>query len=129
MIFIDASFIIGLMNKKDQWHDKALDLVDFCEKKEKFTSNLVITEILNSVGTYIGGKGGKLLYDNLKDNYTIYDENREIYDLAIYTFRHFNGNIGFADCVSIEIMKKHNINQIVSFDSDFDKIKGIKRIF
>ena len=128
MIFIDASFIIAFINKSDRWHENAVDLANFVENEERVISNLIITEILNSLGENIGGKSGKVLYDNFKDNYTIYDENRETYDLAIYTFRHFNGTICFTDCVTLEIMKKLKINKIISFDSDFDKVKGIKRI-
>jgi len=128
LIFIDASFIIAFINKSDRWHENAVDLANFVENEERIISNLIITEILNSLGENIGGKSGKDIYDNFKDNYTIYDENRETYDLAIYTFRHFNGTIGFTDCVTLEIMKKLKINKIISFDSDFDKVKGIKRI-
>jgi predicted nucleic acid-binding protein len=31
--------------------------------------------------------------------------------------------------VSVEIMKTSNISEIVSFNSDFDKVNGINRIY
>ena len=44
------------------------------------------------------------------------------------TFLKYDGTLSFADAVSVEIMKDLGINQIVSFDSDFDKVDGIIRI-
>jgi predicted nucleic acid-binding protein len=129
LIFVDASIIIALINKRDNLHKNSLNLANYLENEEKVISNLVITEILNSLGKFLGGKAGKSLYDNFKDNYIIFNENRDIYDSSIYTYRKYDGTIGFADCVSIEIMKKLNIKEIASFDSDFDKIKEIKRKF
>jgi len=37
-------------------------------------------------------------------------------------------NLSFADSVSVEIMKLININEIASFDDDFDHKKGIMRL-
>ncbi|MGL6297635.1 MAG: PIN domain-containing protein, partial [Methanobacteriaceae archaeon] len=59
----------------------------------------------------------------------IYMENKAIYDKAITTFIHYDGTIGYADCVNIEIMKELGISKIASFDADFDKVDGILRIY
>ncbi len=34
-----------------------------------------------------------------------------------------------SNAASVEIMKSHKVKNILSFDSDFDKIKEINRIF
>ena len=40
----------------------------------------------------------------------------------------YDGTLSFADVVSLEIMETQGIDTIVSFDSDFDRVTGIKRI-
>ncbi|KYC48593.1 MAG: hypothetical protein AMQ74_01588 [Candidatus Methanofastidiosum methylothiophilum] len=40
----------------------------------------------------------------------------------------YDGTLSFADSVSIEIMRNLKIDEIVSFDSDFDKVDEITRI-
>lgn len=47
---------------------------------------------------------------------------------AMETFLKYDGTLSFADSVSIEIMRNLEIDEIVSFDSDFDKVDGVIRI-
>jgi len=72
---------------------------------------------------------GKEVYYNIKDNYIIFEENREIYDNTIHTLLHYNDTLSYTDCFSLEIMRELKIDKITSFDRDFDKVKGIKRIY
>jgi predicted nucleic acid-binding protein len=37
--------------------------------------------------------------------------------------------IGFVDSLTLQVMKKNEINEIYSNDKDFDRIEGIKRIW
>ncbi len=47
---------------------------------------------------------------------------------AMDTFLKYDGSISLADASSIEVMKKHRVKKIISFDSDFDKIQEIDRM-
>ena len=129
MIFIDSSFFIALILENDQWHDKALKLLPKMEKSQKMVSNLIIVEAVTIVGSRAKGKAGKMIYDTIKDNCKIIDSDLSDYDNAIYTFLHYDGTLSLTDSVTLEIMKTFNISEIVSFDSDFDKINGINRIY
>lgn len=40
----------------------------------------------------------------------------------------YNFSINFSDCTILETMKQYPVTNIVSFDSDFDKANGIRRI-
>lgn len=129
MIFIDSSFFIALILENDQWHDKALKLLPKMEKSQKMVSDLIIVEAVTIVGSRAGGKAGKMIYDTIKDNCKIIDSDLSNYDNAIYTFLHYDGTLSLTDSVTVEVMKTFNISEIVSFDSDFDKINGINRIY
>lgn len=128
MIFVDSSFFIALILENDQWHDKALKLIPKLEKSQKIVSGLIISETVTIVGSRDGGKAGKMIYDNIKDNCRIFSQELSLYDDAIYTYLQYDGTLSLTDSVTLEIMKIFNISEIISFDSDFDKVDGIIRI-
>lgn len=99
------------------------------EKSDKTVSNLVISEAVTMVGSLGGGKQGKLIYDYLMDNCQIIHIDQGICDNAIQIYLKYDGVLSFADSVSVELMKQNKIKKIVSFDSDFDKINIIERLY
>jgi len=46
LIFIDPSYLLAIVNKKDQWHNNALKLVPKVENSERVISNILIAETL-----------------------------------------------------------------------------------
>lgn len=129
MIFLDASYVIGLYVENEQWHKQAVRIFDDVEEKgEKIISNLVIEEIITAIGKKVDPKASKEIYNHILSNYTIINENRQIYNSALDIFVKYGATLSLTDSVSVEIMKEKNIYEIASFDKDFDKIKGIFRI-
>jgi predicted nucleic acid-binding protein len=128
LILLDTTFLLGYFNSNDQWHESALNISDTVDKKDKIVSNLIIAEIIASIGSLLGGSAGKTVYDHILDNYVVYNENRALYNKAMNTFLKYDGTLSLADSVSIEIMAELKIYEIASFDSDFDNKKGIIRI-
>jgi chemotaxis receptor (MCP) glutamine deamidase CheD len=53
--------------------------------KEKIVSNLIISESVTNVSSSLGGKKGREVYYNIKDNYIIFKESRQIYDNTIHS--------------------------------------------
>ena len=51
---------------------------------------------------------------------------KRLYRRAFALYRS-SGLIGFADCYHIALMERLRITEILSFDTDFDRIAGIKR--
>jgi len=129
MILVDSTFFTAIVNKKDHWYEDSLKVAEKIVNMDKIVSNLIISESVTNVSSLLGGKIGKNVYYNIKDNYIIFEENRQIYDKTIHTLLHYNGTLSYADCLSLEIMKELDINKIASFDRDFDKVTGIKRIY
>jgi len=98
------------------------------EESDKMVSSLIISESVTMVGSLSGGKAGKLVYDYIMDNCTVFNSEKSIYDEAIQTYLKYDGTLSLVDVVSLELMKMFNFQEIVSFDSDFDKVNGIIRI-
>jgi len=127
MIFADSSYFIALAREKDRWHKDALELAEKI-RESLLISELIISESITLIGSFEGGKAGKILYEYFEDNCKIEFINEEILKRSLEIFLKYNGSISIADASSIEIMKKHRIKKIISFDSDFDKVNEIERL-
>ena len=44
-------------------------------------------------------------------------------------FKYYNLSVNYSDCTILKTMMDNNVSVVVSFDSDFDKINGIRRIY
>ena len=127
MIFADSSYFIGIAREKDRWHKDALRVAER-NNEALLISDLIISESVTLVGSLEGGKAGKILYEYFVDNCKIAFIDSDLLENAMQTFLMYDGTLSLADAASVEIMHEHEIDTIVSFDSDFDKVNGIKRI-
>jgi len=126
LIFIDASFFIAAVNKQDQWHKSAGDILPLIQRRKKITTDLILSESVTLVGSLFGGKEGMKLFNYIWDNHEIYYLSKETIFNAMKTFLQHDGTLSFADSVSVEVMRNLKIDRIVSFDSDFDKVDVIR---
>ena len=128
MIYVDASFIIALVIEKDQWHERALELLPKLKSEDKIITEAMIIESLNLIGSCLGGKVGYSIFKYIKDNFTIY-RSETLIDESMHYFLKYDGTLSLADCTAINTMKELEMTEILSFDDDFDKVKGIVRIY
>ena len=49
MIFLDSSYLIGLIIDNDQHHTKAVELKPYLKNEKKLINNTVLVETLNSI--------------------------------------------------------------------------------
>lgn len=127
MIFADSSFFIGLVDKKDKWHDVALAVSEEINE-EMMVSDLVISESVTSIGSRAGGKAGQKLYEFFVDNCHIEYVDEDILREGMEVFLRYDGKLSLPDSVSIVMLRIKGISKIVSFDSDFDRVDGVKRV-
>ena len=128
MIFLDSSYLIGVILKKDKYTKKALELKPVLKHEMKLINNTVFNEVLNSLSAINSNYDVDELTQLLL-SYKIDFLNADDYADAVASYKYYNHCINFSDCTILQTMIKHNVNTIVSFDSDFDKINGIQRIY
>lgn len=129
MIYVDSSYFIALMNEKDHIkHERAVELFHQFDKENKITSIFMLSETITYLNSRIDTKKVKDFYDIIVDTVQIYYPNALEVDENMDCVIKFNGSASFADCYAFYIMNKLGINEIYSFDSDFDKMEGIVRI-
>lgn len=128
-IMLDSCYLVGLVLENDQWHKFADSLSYLVEKHDTYITNIILSETMNSFQC-LGGKRCKEIYDIILETNTLININDiTSYNKSIELLCHYDASIGYSDCTTIEAMKKHDINYIVSYDSDFDKKEGIVRIY
>lgn len=126
MIFVDTSFLIALLITKDRFHKRAIEISQSINER-KVINNTVLSETLNAFSGK-GGKVGKDLYDALIEMFDIQYLTKDDYEDAINLYLQYDSSINYSDCTILSTMFQNNINQIVSFDSDFEKINGVSII-
>jgi len=128
MIFVDSSFFIALVDRKDQWHPAAKAVLPVLTDETIIISDLIITESITIIGRRSGGKAGEQLYHYFIDNCEVIFTDEKILEGSMTVFLRYDGTLSVSDSASVFIMMKKNIDRILSFDSDFDKVAGIVRI-
>lgn len=126
MIFLDSSYLIALMLKQDRNYKKASDLKTTIFNERIIINNTVLSEVLNSFNKY-----NSLNFEHNVNNMFKFDIDyltEDDYKKALTYYRYYNTAINFSDCTILVTMNKYNTDKIVSFDSDFNKIKGIINI-
>ena len=128
MILVDSSFFIALADRKDQWHVKAKKLQASLAGETVIISDLIVAEAVTIIGKRSGGKAGEHLYHFFIDNCDIIFVDEQILKGGMSVFLRYDGTLSVSDAVSVSIMAKKDIDRILSFDSDFDKVDGISRL-
>ena len=128
MIFLDTSYINGLIIRNDSYENFSENIRPILQKEAKVTNVIVLVEVLNSLKpNNFNGDINDIIFYLL--NLDIFDWlSTEDYKSAMELFKYYGGSINYAHCTILQSMQKHGITKIVSFDSDFDKVKGIQRI-
>ena len=121
----DSSYFVALADSRDKWHKRALRL-DVPAKL--IITDLVVAESITIVGERGGGKAARTLYEYFVDDCEVVFVDAELLDEAMALHLQYDGTLSVADCASVAVMSREGIGDIVSFDSDFDKVRGIRRV-
>ena len=128
MIFLDSSYMKGLINNKDRYHLDALRVRDSIDDLNETTviNTTVLVETLNwSVKT---NTFAKKLYDEIEKENMIVNLTYDDYLEALKINCWFGNSINYSDCTIINTMFSMGINRIASFDDDFRKVSYIEVI-
>lgn len=128
MIFGDASFFIACANARDDHHGAAVSIARRIREKPVVTE-FVVAEAVTHVGGVRGGKAGRGLYEFFLDNCETVHVGPEMLERGMEVWLRFDGGLSVSDAVSVAVMRDRSISRILSFDSDFDRVEDIQRVF
>ncbi len=127
MLVADSSYFVALADRNDKWHEDSIRLKPRMPRGF-LVSDLVIAESVTIVGDRGGGKIAQTLYEYFIDECEVEFVDEDLLAEAMMVHLQFDGGLSVADCVTVAIMHRIGAKELVSFDSDFDKVRGIRRI-
>ena len=123
MIFVDSTYFIARLNKKDKFYERAVELEPQLNEK-RYINNAVLVETLDSFIS-CGGQNADGLFNYLNDMNELIVLNEKDYLAAIDLFGDYDFSISFSNCTILQSMKNLGIDKIASFDDDFSKVEGL----
>lgn len=133
-IILDTSFLVALHNKNDQYHNSAQNIgqrLIVGEMGKCYTSEYIFSEVMTLLRArkfpenQIEKVGSALLHDPL---ITLLRMDFAQFQETWALFKKYEG-LSFTDCSTIVVSNAFGIKAIASFDTDFDKGSGLKRVF
>jgi predicted nucleic acid-binding protein len=126
MIFADTVYWVALFHPQDQWHNSALKASKENEECTIVTTDAVLSEVLNLFSSY-GSQWRKIVAREIENLFSlqsivIIPSNRELFieGLALYQSR-LDKEYSHTDCVSMVIMRREKITDVLSSDIHFSQ--------
>lgn len=139
-IAVDTSFLVGLVNPRDLWHEQALALRDALlnTDSELIYFDCVVTEAISTLVRRLREKGLvaeiPVLIDRFNDVVCddmitwILPDVPHLYREALGLIRFSYGALNFNDALVALACRERGIPAIASFDADFDCIPWLRRM-
>ncbi len=120
-IFIDTSYIIALINERDDYHNQALSLADIYDGSSFIISEPILLEIGNALCRNYKEESSQII-----DNFLIADEVKlipltsDLFTRGFDLYKQYKDkDWGLVDCISFVIMWDYHINDVLTFDRHF----------
>jgi len=129
-IYVDSSYWIALINRNDQFHEKASEINKSMDDYYLFSTEEVLIEFLN----FFSEKGAHsrsvafkyVIYILSKPRIQILEQSHTSFaaGLNLY-FNRKDKDYSMVDCISMETMRRQNVDEILTWDKHFSQ-EGFK---
>ena len=120
-IFIDTLFVVALINQRDEYHEKAIELSNIYEGASLITSDVVLLEIGNALARNFKKEAIQIIDDFLSSSdVEIVRITPLLFERAYSIYKqYYDKDWGLIDCVSFAIMKEKAVKKALTFDQHF----------
>jgi hypothetical protein len=121
ILFLDAVFVVALINHRDQYHDQAVELAASYENRHFLITDVVLLEIANALARRYRPQAVQVLDRFLtSEDVEVVRLTPELFDQAFALYRaHEDKEWGLTDCISFEVMREAGIRDALTFDQHF----------
>ena len=122
-IFLDTSFVIALINERDQYHRQAEALSYKFEHSALITTGAVLLEIGNALAKDFRTEAAKVIKVlTSSTRIEVAEINAKLLDKGLAVYEKFaDKNWGLVDCVSFVVMWEAKLTGVLTFDEDFSQ--------
>ncbi|MGA9997507.1 MAG: PIN domain-containing protein [Pyrinomonadaceae bacterium] len=120
-VFIDTSFIVALVNEKDQHHHRASELAELFNEYPLVTTDAILLEVGNALARNFKEQAVEVIDDFLtSDEVEIVHLDDLLFQKAFSLYRTRQDKAwGMIDCVSFVVMSEREIVDALTNDKDF----------
>ena len=121
--FVDTSFVVALVNKRDQYHLRALDLASQFERRPPVTTDVVLLEIGNALAKNFRAASIPVIDDFLTSSkIQIVHLYPDLFHKAFSLYRScLDQTWGLIDFVSFIVMREAGIVESLTADKHFEQ--------
>ncbi len=120
-IFIDTSFVLALVNEKDQYHQKSLTLSRKYQESFWLTTEAILLEVGNSLAKNFKEESLFIIkafqtsktVEIIKMKDDLFNKGLDIYE------KFSDKDWGLVDCISFSVMWEREVFEVLTFDDDF----------
>ena len=120
-IFVDTSFVVALVNEKDQNHVTASELSATFDGQPLITTDAVLLEIGNALARNFREQAAEIIADFLtSDEVEVVNLDATLFQKAFGLYQgHKDKAWGMTDCVSFVVMGERGLTDALTSDKDF----------
>ncbi len=122
-IFADTFYWVALINKKDNWHQRVIELTSTLKNVEIVTTDEVLIEVLNFLSAMVPLRGRTVKFvDDIMQNthIKVIPQNRESFLQGFNLYRRrLDKEYSLTDCISMTVMQRLKINEVLTHDHHF----------
>ena len=121
--FVDTSFVVALVNGKDQNHSLALDLAERFAARQLVTTDAILLEIGNALSRNFKRECVQIIEHFLtSDDLKVIHLDPPLFRQAFDLYKSYTDKLwGLIDCVSFVVMKELTIIDALSADKHFEQ--------
>lgn len=120
-IFVDTSFVLALINERDQYHDQAENLSHKFEDSLLITTDAVLLEIGNAMAKDFREEAVAIIkvfrsskrVELIEIGGRLFERGLEVYE------KYSDKTWGLVDCISFVVMQENKVTKALTFDGDF----------
>ncbi len=131
-IFADTFYWVALINKKDNWHQRVIEVTSTLKNVEIVTTDEVLIEVLNFLSAIVPLRRRTVQFvDDIMQNphIKVIPQNRESFLEGFNLYRHrLDKEYSLTDCISMTVIQRLKINEVLTHDTHF-KQEGLIILF
>ena len=122
-VFADTLFVVALVNRRDQYHDMAVELADQFENFPLLITDAVLIEIASALARKYKIDAIKVIEHALaSEEVRVVRLTPQLFDRAFEEYKKFRDKEwSLVDCISFIVMRDEGVDRSLTIDKHFEQ--------
>lgn len=122
-IFLDSSYVITLVNKRDQYHGQASEVARVLGENPLVTTDVILLEVGNGLARNFKAEAVAVIDEFLNsDEVQIISVDTRLFQKGFDLYKDYQDKAwGLVECISFVVMREKGIADALTTDSHFEQ--------